>query len=45
MPRRASNATAQRTSRRIMRTPANKTQTPAPVRDPDWIANRTRTDK
>ncbi|MFJ3891415.1 hypothetical protein [Streptomyces rubrogriseus] len=34
---------APRTSWRTMRTPANKTQTAA--RDPDWVANRTRTDK
>ncbi|MFF4935117.1 hypothetical protein ACFY2H_40715 [Streptomyces griseofuscus] len=37
--------TAPRTSWRIMRAPANETQAPTPVRDPDWVANRTRTDK
>ncbi|MFF1545967.1 hypothetical protein [Streptomyces sp. NPDC058291] len=34
--------TAPRTSWRIMRAPANETQAPTPVRDPDWVANRTR---
>ncbi|MFE0385978.1 hypothetical protein ACFW1F_18190 [Streptomyces bungoensis] len=37
--------TASRTSWRIMRAPAAGTQALTPVRDPDWIANRTRTDK
>ncbi|WP_328475509.1 hypothetical protein OHS71_00075 [Streptomyces sp. NBC_00377] len=37
--------TAPRTSWRIMRTPATETRTPTPVRDPDWVANRTRHDK
>ncbi|WP_282698309.1 hypothetical protein [Streptomyces sp. CC208A] len=37
--------TAPRTSWRIMRTPATETRTPTPVRDPDWVANRTRTDR
>ncbi|MEW2623686.1 hypothetical protein [Streptomyces sp. NPDC048106] len=37
--------TAPRTSWRIMRAPANETLAPMPVRDPDWVANRTRTDK
>ncbi|MFG3498745.1 hypothetical protein [Streptomyces sp. NPDC047928] len=36
--------TAPRTSWRIMRTPATETRTPTPVRDPDWVANRTRGD-
>jgi hypothetical protein len=37
--------TAPRTSWRIMRAPADETQAPvpAPVRDPDWVANRTQT--
>ncbi|MYS71524.1 hypothetical protein GTY88_13980 [Streptomyces sp. SID5926] len=34
--------TAPRTSWRIMRTPAAGTTVPVPVRDPDWVANRTR---
>ncbi|MET9483600.1 hypothetical protein [Streptomyces sp. NPDC006638] len=34
--------TAPRTSWRIMRTPAADTSVPVPVRDPDWVANRTR---
>ncbi|MCX5276765.1 hypothetical protein [Streptomyces virginiae] len=37
--------TAPRTSRRIMRTPDTETRAPAPVRDPDWAALRTRTDQ
>ncbi|MFF2927132.1 hypothetical protein ACFVTP_32805 [Streptomyces celluloflavus] len=37
--------TAPRTSWRIMRAPATDTPVPTPVRDPDWVANRTRTDK
>ncbi len=37
--------TAPRTSWRIMRAPATDTSVPAPVRDPDWVANRTRHDK
>ncbi|MFD6471661.1 hypothetical protein [Streptomyces goshikiensis] len=36
--------TAPRTSWRIMRTPAT-TEPTAPVRDPQWVANRTRADK
>ncbi|MEU8763063.1 hypothetical protein [Streptomyces sp. NPDC048659] len=32
--------TAPRTSWRIMRTPAADTTVPAPVRDPNWVANR-----
>ncbi|WP_078872220.1 hypothetical protein [Streptomyces sp. NRRL S-337] len=32
--------TAPRTSWRIMRAPATETQALAPVRDPDWVANR-----
>ncbi|MER6604271.1 MULTISPECIES: hypothetical protein [Streptomyces] len=38
-------ATAPRTSWRIMRTPAADTTVPVPVRDPDWVAHRTRADK
>ncbi|MFP3119978.1 hypothetical protein [Streptomyces sp. Iso 434] len=34
--------TAPRTSWRIMRAPATETQAPVPVRDPNWLANRTR---
>ncbi len=34
--------TAPRTSWRIMRAPATETRVSAPVRDPDWVANRTR---
>ncbi len=37
--------TAPRTSWRIMRAPATGTQAPTPVRDPDWVANRTHHDK
>ncbi|MFE3995139.1 hypothetical protein ACFXPW_26090 [Streptomyces goshikiensis] len=37
--------TAPRTSWRIMRTPAADTTVPVPVRDPDWVAHRTRADK
>ncbi|MFB6990873.1 hypothetical protein ACFC0C_25060 [Streptomyces sp. NPDC056178] len=33
---------APRTSWRIMRAPATETRVPAPVRDPDWGANRAR---
>ncbi|AWN24878.1 hypothetical protein [Streptomyces sp. NEAU-S7GS2] len=33
--------TAPRTSWRIMRTPGADTRVPVPVRDPDWVANRT----
>ncbi|MFC9625012.1 hypothetical protein ACFTXM_35310 [Streptomyces sp. NPDC056930] len=33
--------TAPRTSWRIMRAPATERRAPAPVRDPDWVANRT----
>ncbi|MFB8020794.1 hypothetical protein ACFC36_19740 [Streptomyces rubiginosohelvolus] len=36
--------TAPRTSLRILRAPAAGPE-PAPVRDPDWAADRTRTDK
>ncbi|MFF5894123.1 hypothetical protein ACFY72_35940 [Streptomyces globisporus] len=32
--------TAPRASRRILRTPATTGPEPAPVRDPDWAANR-----
>lgn len=35
--------TAPRTSWRTMRAPATETRASAPVRDPDWVANRTRT--
>lgn len=38
-------ATAPRTSWRIMRTPAADTTVPVPVRDPDWVTHRTRTDE
>ncbi|MFF9089910.1 hypothetical protein ACF1BE_26550 [Streptomyces sp. NPDC014991] len=34
--------TAPRTSLRIMRAPNTETRAPAPVRDPDWIAHRSR---
>ncbi|CAD5911199.1 hypothetical protein ACWGH7_11520 [Streptomyces cyaneofuscatus] len=34
--------TAPRTSWRIVRTPITGGREPAPVRDPEWIANRTR---
>ncbi|MGA5428258.1 hypothetical protein ACPCVL_15880 [Streptomyces koyangensis] len=37
--------TAPRTSWRILRTPAADTAVPAPVRDPDWVAHRTRADE
>ncbi|MFB7258064.1 hypothetical protein [Streptomyces nojiriensis] len=37
--------TAPRTSWRIMRTPATTTEPTAPVRDPEWVASRTRADK
>ncbi|MET9535638.1 hypothetical protein ABZY02_34655 [Streptomyces sp. NPDC006649] len=37
--------TAPRTSWRIMRAPAADTTVPVPVRDPDWVANRTHHDK
>ncbi|AYG78306.1 hypothetical protein DWB77_00413 [Streptomyces hundungensis] len=37
--------TAPRTSWRIMRAPATETRAPTPVRDPDWVANRTHHDK
>ncbi|MFJ5803681.1 hypothetical protein [Streptomyces decoyicus] len=37
--------TAPRASWRIMRAPAAETRAPAPVRDPDWVANHTRADK
>lgn len=37
--------TAPQTSWRIMRAPATETRAPAPVRDPEWGAHRTRTDK
>ncbi|CAK7288535.1 hypothetical protein SGPA1_70124 [Streptomyces misionensis JCM 4497] len=32
--------TAPRTSWRVMRAPATETRVSAPVRDPDWVANR-----
>ncbi|MDX3070310.1 hypothetical protein PV518_50760 [Streptomyces sp. ND04-05B] len=34
--------TAPRTSWRVMRAPATETRVPVPVRDPDWVANRSR---
>nr|WP_241670625.1 hypothetical protein [Streptomyces lavendulae] len=34
--------TAPRTSWPVMRAPATETRVPAPVRDPAWLANRTR---
>ncbi|MFF2570963.1 hypothetical protein [Streptomyces sp. NPDC058084] len=37
--------TAPRTSWRIMRTPGTDAPVPVPVRDPDWVAHRTRTDQ
>jgi hypothetical protein len=37
--------TAPRTSRRIMHAPATDAPVPGPVRDPDWVAHRTRADK
>ncbi|MFG2979458.1 hypothetical protein ACGFYY_41540 [Streptomyces sp. NPDC048331] len=37
--------TAPRTSWRIMHAPATDTRAPTPVRDPDWAAQRTRTDQ
>ncbi|WP_329156430.1 hypothetical protein OIU91_43130 (plasmid) [Streptomyces sp. NBC_01456] len=37
--------TAPRASWRIMRAPAADTPVPVPVRDPDWVAHRTRTDE
>ncbi|MFC0602232.1 hypothetical protein [Streptomyces palmae] len=37
--------TAPRTSWRIMRAPATDAPLPVSLRDPDWITNRTRTDK
>ncbi|MEV7160299.1 hypothetical protein AB0N77_37775 [Streptomyces misionensis] len=37
--------TAPRTSWRVMRAPATDVPVLAPTRDPDWVANRTRTDK
>ncbi|MEU3706931.1 hypothetical protein AB0E82_32090 [Streptomyces anulatus] len=37
--------TAPRTSWRIMRAPATETRAPTPVRDLDWVANRTHHDK
>ncbi|MEU2358663.1 hypothetical protein ABZ599_37845 [Streptomyces misionensis] len=37
--------TAPRTSWRVMRAPATEARVPTPVRDPGWVANRTRTDK
>ncbi|MFD0622047.1 hypothetical protein ACFQ2K_03755 [Streptomyces sanglieri] len=33
------------TSWRIMRTPAPDTRAPAPVRDPNWVANRSRKER
>ncbi|MES4909436.1 MULTISPECIES: hypothetical protein [unclassified Streptomyces] len=41
----AHSVTAPRTNWRIMRAPVSDTKTPTPVRDPDWVAHRTRTDK
>ncbi|MET9551071.1 hypothetical protein ABZY36_38180 [Streptomyces sp. NPDC006627] len=32
--------TAPRTSWRIVRAPATETRAPTPVREPDWVANR-----
>ncbi|MFD6879996.1 MULTISPECIES: hypothetical protein [unclassified Streptomyces] len=37
--------TAPGTSWRIMHTPAADTSVPVPVRDPQWVAHRTRADK
>ncbi|WP_076681874.1 transposase [Streptomyces alfalfae] len=37
--------TAPRTSWRIMRAPATTTEPTAPVRDPDWVANRSRQER
>ncbi|MFC9878014.1 hypothetical protein ACFVJW_00060 [Streptomyces libani] len=37
--------TAPRLSWRVMRAPATATRVPAPIRDPDWAANRIRRDK
>ncbi|MEU2357988.1 hypothetical protein ABZ599_34275 [Streptomyces misionensis] len=37
--------TAPRTIWRIMRAPATDAPVPVPVRDPDWVANRTHHDK
>ncbi|MFC9431672.1 hypothetical protein [Streptomyces sp. NPDC056987] len=37
--------TAPGTSQRIMRATATTTEPTAPVRDPEWVANRTRADK
>ncbi|MFD9601969.1 hypothetical protein OG609_44570 (plasmid) [Streptomyces sp. NBC_01224] len=33
------------TSWRVMRTPAPDAQVPAPVRDPNWVANRSRKER
>ncbi|WP_328908024.1 hypothetical protein OG230_00005 [Streptomyces sp. NBC_00234] len=32
--------TTPRTSGRIVRAPASETRAPVPVRDPEWVANR-----
>ncbi|MET7563764.1 hypothetical protein ABZS95_26720 [Streptomyces sp. NPDC005479] len=37
--------TAPRTSWRMMRTPATATQAPMPVRDPNWVTDRTPKDR
>ncbi|MGY3206288.1 hypothetical protein [Streptomyces sp. TE5632] len=37
--------TAPRTSWRVMRAPATETRVPASVRDPDWVANRSRQER
>ncbi|MFG2360016.1 hypothetical protein [Streptomyces sp. NPDC048521] len=37
--------TAPCTSWRVMRAPVTETRAPAPVRDPEWVAHRTSTDK
>ncbi|MGX1887778.1 hypothetical protein [Streptomyces sp. NPDC055287] len=34
-----------RTSWRVMRNPAPAAQVPAPVRDPDWVANPSRKER
>ncbi|MCX4564740.1 hypothetical protein OHA02_52655 [Streptomyces phaeochromogenes] len=37
--------TAPRTSWRLLRAPPTEARVPAPVRDPNWVTNRTRKDK
>ncbi|MFC7918274.1 hypothetical protein [Streptomyces sp. NPDC057386] len=37
--------TAPRTSWRVMRAPATETRVPTPVRDPSWVANRSRQER